>query len=318
MVIYKVKNKINSKTYIGQTIQGLGKRIGQHLKESKNDKHNKPFLNAIKKYGIENFEWSIIDKALNFEELDEKEIYWIKIYDSLTPNGYNILGGGQNNRIVSEESTKRISEGLKKSGKWQKILNSEEHKKKIRVNFIEHNKGKKFTEEHKNKISQKNGHRLIEQNKNNSKSWILVDEKNNIFNIKNLHDFCQQNNLKIHFFTYMTRHTTKNIKRYNGYYCFLDTQQTEHEILTKCQEYDAFNIEMVKLYDIEKKLVIDILKNNLSKFCKENNLDRSNMTKVINGKLKSYRGIKLIITKHGSSNILPSILDLGPHNDVLL
>ena len=78
MVIYKVKNKINGKTYIGQTIQVLGKRIGQHLKESKNDKNNKPFLNAIKKYGIENFDWEIIDEASSLDELDEKEIYWIK------------------------------------------------------------------------------------------------------------------------------------------------------------------------------------------------------------------------------------------------
>lgn len=293
MVIYKVKNKINSKTYIGQTIQGLDKRIGQHLKESKNDKNNKPFLNAIKKYGIENFEWTIIDKALNFDELDKKEIYWIKIYDSLTPNGYNILGGGQKNRILSEESTKRISEGLKKSEKWQKILNSEEHKKKIRVNFIEHNKGKKFSEEHKNKIRQKNGPRLIEQNKNKAKNWILVDYQNNVLRIKSLEDFCEQNDLKIHFFVNTLRGHIKNIKRHNGYYCFLDTQQTDNEILTKCQEYDDLNLEVVNLYDRNKKLIIEILKNDLSKFCKENNLDRSNITKVINGKLKSYRGIEL-------------------------
>lgn len=293
MVIYKVKNKINSKTYIGQTIQGLDKRIGQHLKESKNDKNNKPFLNAIKKYGIENFEWTIIDKALNFDELDKKEIYWIKIYDSLTPNGYNILGGGQKNRILSEESTKRISEGLKKSEKWQKILNSEEHKKKIRVNFIEHNKGKKFSEEHKNKIRQKNGPRLIEQNKNKAKNWILVDHQNNVLRIKSLEDFCEQNDLKIHFFVNTLRGHIKNIKRHNGYYCFLDTQQTDNEILTKCQEYDDLNLEVVNLYDRNKKLIIEILKNDLSKFCKENNLDRSNITKVINGKLKSYRGIEL-------------------------
>jgi len=318
MVIYKVKNKINGKTYIGQTIQVLGKRIGQHLKESKNDKNNKPFLNAIKKYGIENFDWEIIDEASSLDELDEKEIYWIKQLNSITPNGYNILGGGQKNRIpmVSECLSKIISDGLKKSEKWQKTLNSVEYQEKVKK-FIMSNKGKKFSQEHKNKIGQKNGPRLIEQNKNKAKNWILVDYQNNILRIKSLEDFCEQNGLKIHFFVNTLRGHIKNIKRHNGYYCFLDTIQTDNEILTKCQEYDDLNLEVVNLYDRNKKLIIEILKNDLSKFCKENNLDRSNITKVIKGKLKSYRGIEFI-TKHGSSNILPSILDLGPHNDVLL
>lgn len=300
MVIYMVKNKINGKVYIGQTTKSLDKRISGHLKESKNDKNDRPFLNAIKKYGIDNFEWEVIDEALSIDELDEKEIYWISEHNSLTPNGYNVLGGGQKNRIISEDLSKRISDGLKKSEKWQKTLNNENYQEKIKSKFIGYNKGKKFTEEHKNKISQKNGPRLIEQNKNKSKSWILVDRENNILRIKNLEDFCQQNNLKIHFFVNTLRGHIKNIKRHKGYYCFLDTQQTDDEILTKCQEYDKlyeeYNkicIETVSFYDRNKNLVMEILKKDLPKFCKQNNLDRSNITKVIRGKLKSYRGIQL-------------------------
>lgn len=293
MIIYRVKNKINNKIYIGQTIKDLGKRINRHLKESKLDKNDRPFLNAIKKYGIENFEWEIIDEATSLDELDNKEIYWINEYNSLTPNGYNILGGGQKNRMITKDLCERISDGLKKSEKWQKTLNSVEYQEKIKNKFVGYNKGKKFSQEHKNKISQKNGPRLVEQNKNKSKSWILVDEKNNILRIKNLHDFCQQNNLEIHFFVNALREHTKNIKRHRGYYCFLDTQQTDNEILTKCQEYDNLNLEVVNFYDRNKNLIMEILKNDLSKFCKENNLDRSNITKVIKGKLKSYRGIEL-------------------------
>lgn len=285
MVIYKVKNKINGKIYIGQTIRDLDKRISGHIRESKLEGGNKPFVNAIKKYGIENFEWEIIDEATSLDELDEKEIYWIKQLNSITPNGYNILGGGQKNRMrmASECLSKIISDGLKKSEKWQKTLNSVEYQEKI----------KKFSQEHKNKIGQKNVTRLIEQNKNKAKNWILVDYQNNVLRIKSLEDFCQQNNLKIHFFVNTLRGHIKNIKRHKGYYCFLDTQQTDDEILTKCQEYDDLNLGVVILYDRNKKLVMEILKNDLSKFCKENNLDRSNITKVIRGKLKSYRGIEL-------------------------
>ena len=294
MVIYKVKNKINGKIYIGQTIRDLDKRIGGHLRESKLEGGNKPFVNAIKKYGIENFEWEIIDEATSLDELDEKEVYWIKQLNSITPNGYNILGGGQKNRMrmASECLSKIISDGLKKSEKWQKTLNSVEYQEKIKK-FIMSSKGKKFSQEHKNKISQKNAPRLIEQNKNKSKSWILVDGGNNVLRIKNLQCFCEQNDLKIHFFVNALRNHIKNIKRHGGYYCFLDNQQTDDEILTKCQEYDDLNLGVVILYDRNKKLVMEILKNDLSKFCKENNLDRSNITKVIRGKLKSYRGIEL-------------------------
>jgi group I intron endonuclease len=306
MVIYKIKNKINGKIYIGQTIQDLDKRIESHLKESRSNKTDRPFLNAIKKYGIENFEWEIIDEAKTLDELDEKEIYWIDNYNSLVPNGYNVLGGGQKRMIVSEEFCKRISNGLKNSEKWQKTLNSEEYKEKRRVKFIESSKGKKFTEEHKDKIRQKNAARLIEQNLNKSKSWILVDEKNNIIRIKNLQSFCEQNSLQIHFFANTLRKNRKLFERNMGYYCFLDTKQTDSEILEKCLEYDNLNFESVLLYDREKKLTMRILKHDLSKFCKENNLDRSNIDKVIKGKLKSYKGIELMITTRGSSNILPS------------
>lgn len=307
MIIYRVKNKINNKIYIGQTIRNLDKRIKGHLKESKLDKSNRPFLNAIKKYGIENFEWEIIDKASTLEELDEKEIYWIKQLSSITPNGYNILGGGQKNRMrmVSECLSKIISDGLKKSEKWQKTLNSVEYQEKVKK-FILSSKGKKFSQEHKNKISQKNAPRLVEQNKNKAKNWVLVDAQNNILRIKSLEDFCEKNNLKIHFFVNTLRGHIKNIKRNKGYYCFLDTQQTDDEVLTKCQEYDNLNLEVVNFYDRNKNLIMEILKNDLSKFCKENNLDRSNITKVIKGKLKSYRGIELMITTRGNSNILPS------------
>lgn len=296
MVIYKVKNKINGKIYIGQTIRDLNKRISGHIRESKLEGGNKPFVNAIKKYGIENFEWEIIDEATSLDELDEKEVYWINEHNSLTPNGYNVLGGGQKNRIVSEDLSKRISDGLKKSDKWQKTLNSTEYQEKVKTKFIGHNKGKKFSQEHKNKISQKNAPRLIEQNKNKSKSWILVDGGNNVLRIKNLQCFCEQNDLKIHFFVNVLRNHIKNIKRHGGYYCFLDNQQTDHDILLKCQEYDKLHelcLEIVTFYDGNKNLVINVLKKDLPKFCKENNLDRSNITKVIKGKLKSYRGIQL-------------------------
>lgn len=94
MVIYKIENKINGKVYIGQTIQKLSRRIAGHV--CPGNKYISVIDKAIKKYGIENFLISQIDHADSIDELNEKEIYWIKYYNCIVPNGYNIEKGGKN------------------------------------------------------------------------------------------------------------------------------------------------------------------------------------------------------------------------------
>lgn len=95
-IIYKVTCLITNKIYIGQTTTCLGDRKGLHKHRAlyQNDYKNH-FHNAIRKYGWENFQWEIIDYANSFEQLNEKEIYWINKFNSIE-NGYNILKGGQN------------------------------------------------------------------------------------------------------------------------------------------------------------------------------------------------------------------------------
>ena len=51
----------------------------------------------MRKYGLENFTLSVIEECQE-EDLDKKERYWINQLNSLVPNGYNILEGGQSNR----------------------------------------------------------------------------------------------------------------------------------------------------------------------------------------------------------------------------
>ena len=85
--IYKVTNKINGKVYIGQSVD-IGRRWRQHM-TAKDDIY---FHKAIQKYGVENFEWEVIEKCKK-SELDERESYWIEYYDSFN-NGYNCTKGG--------------------------------------------------------------------------------------------------------------------------------------------------------------------------------------------------------------------------------
>ncbi len=107
MIIYKIKNNINGKVYIGQTNSSLSHRISQHL-------HSKKSLvsKAIIKYGIENFDISVIDEADSREELNKKEIYWIKYYNCISPNGYNLDEGGYGGP-PSKQAREKISNTLK-------------------------------------------------------------------------------------------------------------------------------------------------------------------------------------------------------------
>lgn len=107
-VIYKHTNKTNGKIYIGQTCQVPEKRwdYGCGYK-----KHNLYFYNAIKKYGwSEGFDHEILETDLSLEQANEREQYWIKYYNSLAPNGYNLTRGGDGGQghIVSEETKRQI------------------------------------------------------------------------------------------------------------------------------------------------------------------------------------------------------------------
>ena len=64
-----------------------------------------PIHLAISKYKEENFSFTVIEE--NVENYNEREAYWISYYNSLVPNGYNILPGGQNNPILKGEKHPR-------------------------------------------------------------------------------------------------------------------------------------------------------------------------------------------------------------------
>ena len=92
--IYKITNKVNGKSYIGQTRYTIEFRWRQHLHK----KDNTYFHNAIRKYGADNF---IVEKLeeCNIEDLNEKEIYYIAKYNTFK-DGYNLTIGGDGNRTL--------------------------------------------------------------------------------------------------------------------------------------------------------------------------------------------------------------------------
>jgi hypothetical protein len=116
-VIYKITNIINGKVYIGQTINGFDRRYDNggigiervynfHKCAKKNKGHfNQHLLGSIEKYGFNAFEVTeLLDIAFSKEELNIKEICWIKTYKSNKSSyGYNQTDGGDNSFQVTRK-----------------------------------------------------------------------------------------------------------------------------------------------------------------------------------------------------------------------
>ncbi len=142
-VIYKIQNRESGKIYVGQTTRTLEIRMNEHLR------HDDTYIeHALKKYGIDAFDVSVIEEYDSEEKLNEREIYWISFYNCVRPKGYNICLGGKNGSIghtVSPDTRAKIS----KANKGRKHPISPETRKKL----SEANKGKKHSAETRAKIS---------------------------------------------------------------------------------------------------------------------------------------------------------------------
>jgi group I intron endonuclease len=112
--VYLVKNKINGKMYVGQSkCDDINKRWKQHKLCSKRY-IGTYLLNAYKKHGIENFIFKIICICFD-EDCDIYEKEYIKKYNTIAPNGYNLTPGGHCG-ITHPESIEKMRESVKKVG----------------------------------------------------------------------------------------------------------------------------------------------------------------------------------------------------------
>ena len=135
--IYCFTNKINNKKYVGQSFN-IRDRINQHKYRAtcRNDSgYNMPLHYAIRKYGWSNFEISIIEKCPP-NKLDDREKYWIKKLNTISPNGYNILIGGQSNRKNLDDYVCPYCSGSKcKTAKMCKECRNKIQRKDSKIDF---------------------------------------------------------------------------------------------------------------------------------------------------------------------------------------
>jgi len=169
--IYMTENLINGKKYIGQ------KKSTEFLHE-KYLGSGSILRKAIEKYGKENFKVSMICECSSKEELDEMEKYYISLYNAQSSEDfYNLTAGGESGlggpkfkgHKHTDESKKKISEKVSgnKNGFYgkhhdsktreimkEKAANRPPVSDETREKLSNIRKGRKFTEEHKRKISE--------------------------------------------------------------------------------------------------------------------------------------------------------------------
>jgi len=119
--IYMITCSISNKRYIGQTHSyyknglkyGTDRRFKNHLAHSRGenwDKLCRALYSAIRKYGEDSFTCETI-AMVHTDKLDDYESKYIKEFNTLSPNGYNLTAGGNGGRRC-EETCKKISDGL--------------------------------------------------------------------------------------------------------------------------------------------------------------------------------------------------------------
>jgi len=146
--IYLVRNLINGKGYVGQTVQSVAARFAAHKSSvklgSKNALHS-----AIRKHGIDNFSVKEVIRC-DHTLLNKLEKLFIKFYGTFahTGHGYNMTDGGDSRFSIAEETRAK-----QRSAKLGKKL---PHTPEWNLNIGAGQKGKVLTAEHRAKVRDAN------------------------------------------------------------------------------------------------------------------------------------------------------------------
>ena len=151
--IYLIIDLTNWKKYVGQH--------HYHLEKLDSNYHGSgTIISKIYKKRPETLKEVYLKTCYTQEELDEWEKYFIFLYDTLWPNGYNLTEGG-NGGVPCEETRKKMSESKKNMSEEVRKKISESLKGKtlseeVRKKISESLKGKQFSEQTRRKLSDAN------------------------------------------------------------------------------------------------------------------------------------------------------------------
>lgn len=143
--------------YVGSTRRSLESRLKDHTKPGWVASAKYPVTRWIGKHGPGNIRIELLEQC-DSENLDEREIYWISYYRSVSNDLLNLAPGGRNSPVrkhVSEDARSRISNALKEyysenPNPFQGRKHSEESRAKMSASAT----GRRLSEETKKKVSE--------------------------------------------------------------------------------------------------------------------------------------------------------------------
>lgn len=172
--VYITTNMINGKQYVGDRSCKC-----EPLNDSYLGSGRPLFENAKKKYGKENFKKEILEFFETKKEAFNAQEKYIKMYNTLNPNGYNISpkGGLNVNGCHSEETKNKIGNANKIKRKGRKA--SKETINKMRLSMLGKNKGKKLSQEQKNFLSNLYKNKTYEELYGKEKAYRMIENSRN-------------------------------------------------------------------------------------------------------------------------------------------
>jgi hypothetical protein len=244
--IYKLTSKTSGKSYIGQAKKYVGKydtpwgtsgRWKSHISEAISSRKDHCVLlnNAIRKYGRDDFIVIKLCDCSDKNDMDAKEVFYIKEYGTLVPNGYNLNKGGNNGQDSQETRDKKRQAKL----------------------------GKTFSEKTRKKISNVQlGNRRTKKERrfpedNDLPKYIVANRKNGIIIGYTINSFP----IGIHTKKYISKSFYIKIDETND-----DTLERAKKCLNQLnKEYSYIKEEITKKKEIEDNLMIIATKKDIHK-----------------------------------------------------
>lgn len=317
--IYKVKNKINDKIYIGFS-KNFEQRIKYHKYFSLTKKSNFAFHKAIRKYGWDNFSWEIIYESWDKEHCSEvMEPFFITEYNSFGNYGYNMTIGGRGAKELkrsplTEEQKKIISEKTK-LGMQNMSQEDKERMLSITTNPSEETR-QKMSQAKKGKESTFKGKTQPESAKlkisnSTKKSWENEESRNRI--LKHIQNPTEQTRTKMSEAKIGKSSWNKGVKGWQSEETFEKKRITMEKKKedgwvnpkkgTKCSEESKKKMR-------NKGVSIEVLDSNMNRVgilngnydMRENGFNPSCVYKVVSGKYSQYKGyiFRKLLEKHES------------------
>jgi group I intron endonuclease len=256
--IYKITNQLSKKCYIGETKKSNPYlRWNEHKRKIEQGIGCPALQDAVKKYGIENFIFEVLIICFD-EDRYKLEIEYIKKYNSMAPNGYNLTKGGEGGGFHGKKHSQETIERIRMTSKQK---------------YIEHPELKQQMSE-RQKIVMNN-----EDVRNKIKEGMLASEK-----WKSL-----KQNMKLGNRKKLSEETKNKIRESVKYYFNEQTSDDKNIKILKHREIMA-NLSGVKIaqYDSENILLQTFI--SIKEAGRQTNISYKSISSVINGRTKTAGG----------------------------